>query len=400
MPPNHCALCDETITPDNDSREHIIPQAIGGRKAIRGFLCRGCNSTSGSSWDAALVKQLAAWGLLFGVPSVPPQTLQTLYGDPVKIHVEGYQTPEVPSVTRTKQGYRISAPSDKQFRQIVEGLIDKHPEQPWDLNQSLVEAKRTNSFNDMWKIPTGIDDAQAGRSIVKSALALAVHVGIAPSDCELACEYLRQDNREPCFDHYYGPDIVVNRTIDIPLHCVYIRGNPTENTLTAYIELFGVYRLVACLSRKYAGPKLMQTHAVNPVPGQKVEVEIRWHHELENPLSPVTNEILRQYIGEVMAPMLTAAQIAWHERSIDYGAKRAVRNAQRKFGKKEGDSLTAAEYRQIDQYMMQELLPLVSSWLNIQDPNTVKGIIQVGNDPKFDPRSFLESYYSYKQSLQ
>ena len=30
-----CALCDETITSQNDTKEHLIPNAIGGRKKIK-----------------------------------------------------------------------------------------------------------------------------------------------------------------------------------------------------------------------------------------------------------------------------------------------------------------------------------------------------------------------------
>ena len=38
-----CVLCESQITDGNDSRKHLIPNAIGGRRKVRGFLCNICN---------------------------------------------------------------------------------------------------------------------------------------------------------------------------------------------------------------------------------------------------------------------------------------------------------------------------------------------------------------------
>ena len=47
-----CALCDAEITNANDSQEHIILNAIGGTRKVRGVYCVRCNSDSGSKWDS------------------------------------------------------------------------------------------------------------------------------------------------------------------------------------------------------------------------------------------------------------------------------------------------------------------------------------------------------------
>ena len=54
----NCWLCSVVITPENDSNEHVIPQAIGGRKTVNGFICKCCNSETGHAWDAGLMKFL------------------------------------------------------------------------------------------------------------------------------------------------------------------------------------------------------------------------------------------------------------------------------------------------------------------------------------------------------
>lgn len=398
MSTNHCTLCDEIITPDTDSREHVIPQAIGGGNfSVSGFLCSACNNKTGNEWDAVLAKQLAPWCLWFDVKrsrgSAQPQVFETLYGGPVKVYAKGFQIQTTSSVEKTEQGYHIQAPNLKVARQLLEGLKAKHPEQSWDVERWLADANRSTPFNDLWEIPLEIGGPQAGRSIVKSALALAFHAGIAPGDCEAACAYLRHEDGKPCFDYYYLPDIIENRDTGTPIHCVHVRANPTCQTLMAYIELFGLYRMVACLSRKYTGPELTKTFAINPVTGDGVQLEINWHEDLEHPLPQPTRKVWLQYIEEVWTPIFDAAQEAWDRRAMSYEIARAVKIAARNSGKKEGDPMTLDEWMQIAKDTVHQLDPWLVGWFQKRNSNTLKGIIQIGDDPQFDPRAFLESYY-------
>ncbi|MFZ2452159.1 MAG: HNH endonuclease [Methylovulum miyakonense] len=62
-----CALCDCEITNDTDSKEHVIPQSIGGRLVVKGFICKVCNNTKGDSWDAELARLLNFFSLFLGI---------------------------------------------------------------------------------------------------------------------------------------------------------------------------------------------------------------------------------------------------------------------------------------------------------------------------------------------
>ena len=53
-----CVLCNIEITKANDSQEHIILNAIGGTRKVRGVYCVRCNSDSGSKWDPEAIRQL------------------------------------------------------------------------------------------------------------------------------------------------------------------------------------------------------------------------------------------------------------------------------------------------------------------------------------------------------
>ena len=53
-----CALCGTSFLDESASTEHVFPNAIGGRKKVRNFLCAACNSRTGHEWGNELVEQL------------------------------------------------------------------------------------------------------------------------------------------------------------------------------------------------------------------------------------------------------------------------------------------------------------------------------------------------------
>ena len=53
-----CYICCEELTKDNDSVEHIIPNAIGGKLKSKELICKKCNSKLGYSMDNELAEQL------------------------------------------------------------------------------------------------------------------------------------------------------------------------------------------------------------------------------------------------------------------------------------------------------------------------------------------------------
>jgi hypothetical protein len=88
-----CALCERLITSENNSKEHLIPNAIGGRKKVSGFICQKCNSEKGKDWDADLALQLNSLSVFFGISrergEAPPQTVETTKGEKLQLNVDG-----------------------------------------------------------------------------------------------------------------------------------------------------------------------------------------------------------------------------------------------------------------------------------------------------------------------
>ena len=277
---NICWLCERPITGNRTAKEHIIPNAIGGRRTLEGFLCSTCNRSTGEKWDAELAKQLNYFGLLFetrrqrGV--VPSMKTNTATGGLVEILPGNMPVIGKPTcrVTSDRKGVHveIKARTKREVRKMIEGLRRKYPQ--IDIDKSLEAIQESETFS---SVPSGITfyvgGPNAERSIVKSAVALACEAGLRPGDCDLAMEYLRNEDveyEEDGFWDYYQKDLVKNREIGLPLHCVYVTARRSRGLLLAYLEYYGWVRRVLCLSRRYSGKPISRMYSINPVNGKEL----------------------------------------------------------------------------------------------------------------------------------
>lgn len=97
-----CAICNTTISIENDSKEHVIPRAIGGYLKVKGFICKSCNNDAGRTWDAELASQLLPLSHLFGVSRqggdpLPDLPIITSSGEKLIMKPDGGFSPNKPS---------------------------------------------------------------------------------------------------------------------------------------------------------------------------------------------------------------------------------------------------------------------------------------------------------------
>ncbi|MGL3709412.1 HNH endonuclease [Leptospirillum ferriphilum] len=131
----YCALCFGKITNKNRSKEHLFPNAIGGRLKIPDFICNNCNKISGSKWDKSLTDQLNIFSVFFGISrergSPPPETVETTTGEKLLLHSKGGFSPTKPTLSenKTEQGtqIQIKARTQHEARNMLLGLKRKYP---------------------------------------------------------------------------------------------------------------------------------------------------------------------------------------------------------------------------------------------------------------------------------
>ena len=342
-----CALCNEPLVGGNASKEHVIPNALGGRKTVENFICAKCNSKTGADWDNALIRQLGPLCTMLNIRRDrgrnQPMKVETLSGKALRIHPDGTMEIAKPTFERHERDgrteVRMSAGTTKEIREMVSGLAGKNPE--IDIEEVMRNAPVKREYSrEPFAIslePGGID---AGRSIVKSCLAMACDQGLTVRDCGEAARFLPK-GRDPCFGYHCGPDLVRNRPEGTFFHCVHVCGDPERGRLLGYVEYFGWLRFLVCLSRNYGGGAFSRGYAIDPVSGKDLDLTV----DLALETADVT-EIFEQrkvdFSGHERS--LNALVGAWKEmdrnrarhRAVDF----AVKSAGDDCGIKEGDVLS------------------------------------------------------------
>lgn len=257
-----CALCPDTLSAKNKTKEHIIPNAIGGRKKTTGFICNNCNNKLGGDWDSDLAKQLNWFCLAVGINrergESPKQIVQTIEGEMYWMLKDGSFTPEKSSYSEEDLGGKIkidlTAKTIEEAKQRLKGISRKYPK--FDVKTALSELELTTNYLDSpLHVRLSLGGPNAGRSLVKTAYAFASECGVSHAQCEKALEYLLNPKAEAIpFGLAYLSDLVDGRPKDRIFHCVSLHGDPKKMRLWSYIEYFGIFRIVVLLSERYAGP--------------------------------------------------------------------------------------------------------------------------------------------------
>lgn len=327
-----CCFCDVEISPSNDSGEHIIPNAIGGRKKIRGFICKKCNSTTGSLWDIDLSSQFGWFSLIFRIKrqrgNVQPVDVTTCDGRNLKMQADGSFILAAPFygeiIDGDKVQIRIQAQNVRQARKMMEGVKKKFPKA--DLDEILANMEdRMMPLDSLVKLSFTFGGANYGRSVVKTALALAFANGIVLSKASLSLKYLLEGVPEgdAPYGLFYSRDLVENRDRTKIFHCVALKGDPARKTLIAYVEYFSFVRYIVLLSNTYEGKEISSYYAVDPIAGKEVPLQVSLNltdKELVEILAGIYDE--DAYIQEVR-PVLDLALKCNHM----YGRKQATLDA-------------------------------------------------------------------------
>jgi hypothetical protein len=362
---NACVVCNEPITEDNDSKEHVITEAIGGRLQTKGFICRECNNKAGRTWDAKLASQLHPLSLMFDIlrqrGSTPSLPIVTTAGEKLTIMPGGGFTPTAPSFSEepTSSGAKIqiSARSMKEAKIMLAGLQRKYPS--INVDQLLTDAQIVDEY------PKGMVHHQfefggevSGRSIVKSALAMAHISGIPASACGDALSYLRDMSAKPCFGYYYSEDLVIERPREVPLHCVAVSADPDTGLILGYAEYFGVQRVVICLGRNYTGERLSGNYAIDPRSAERINMSVRLDFQ-ETDIEDIYSYkmIPDGAIAAAFANVVPANMERQFEAERNRVAKAAVEYAFENCGAKSGEILREEQLRKLSGLIAEKMTP-------------------------------------------
>ena len=171
-----------------------------------------------------------------------------------------------------KTTVKIHARTMRELKRRLSELKKKHPQ--IDVDEVMKQAEPVQEYSEEpFAISLSVGGVVAGRSIVKSCLAMIYDAGLTTDQCEEAKHYLLNGGK-PCFGFYTKRDLVRNRPEKTFFHCVHVRGDPEKRQILAYVEYFGCLRFVAWLSRNYGGCAFSHCYAVDPVSGKELHLDI------------------------------------------------------------------------------------------------------------------------------
>jgi hypothetical protein len=249
--------------------------------------------------------------------------------------------------------------STREARQLLQGLKRNNPD--IDVEAQLAKVKVERSYpRGAVQFELGFGGELAGRSLVKSVLALAHWAGIPIDVCGDALGYLRMADGLPCFGYYFVDDLIVGRPDATPLHCIAIEANPATSLILGYAEYFGIHRAVACLGRGYSGEAVKRVYALDPRTGAELDLSVRLD------FSPTDIEAVYDYkmddvdgrqaaFGAVFGPALAAR----HQAEWARVSKEAFDFAWENCGAVEDEMLTSEHRRTIARLYAERVVPFI-----------------------------------------
>jgi len=370
---NKCFVCSTEITVNNDSVEHIIPNSIGGKQVIKGFLCRKCNSCTGDSWDVELSKQLNLFSLLLGGINrdrgvTPAENFKTITGKEIKLASEGVMSIARPQFLTEevdgKMHFSFSAGNLHQAQQFVKDMCKKHPSLNQDELMANLKLNKSYLNGDALVFDPKFGGDKSGRSLVKTLLAFSAKLGIDSAMCNKAIDYLLNDG-EPSYGYYYGDDLITDRKFDKPAHCLAIHADPKSGYVIGYLEYFGVWRVLSLLSDCYQGDEIKESYFIYPENSEIGCFDFNLPFDIDVIRASYNYEIYEEKIlHSAFSFFLNYCQKKDKEREQERAISDAWKEALNKTGINEGDEPTHEQSLKFAKALTDSLMPFLLSQLH------------------------------------
>lgn len=270
-----CVFCKVELTAENSAKEHIIPNAIGGRLKSSNLDCLKCNSEFGEDCDSALAKDMNPLVTILGIERErgEAQPIEGLMqGKKVRLDAEGKPEMakpehEVKIDGKTTQ-IKVKARSMAEARRIIEGLARKYP---IDVDAAMKSARTMEEY---LPEPIQFSFAHGGndtfRAVAKIAYLFLKHklpaLAIERETDLIESIKGTRENRSVTF---LSGDRIVDPTPNQVLHSLVIKSYPAERLLVAYVELFGVFTFVVLLSED-CGQDIFEHYVFDLIERQEV----------------------------------------------------------------------------------------------------------------------------------
>lgn len=304
-----CYLCGSLFTEDNNSIEHILLNAIGGKLKSKNLLCKNCNSNFGSDSDKILANELAFLSSFLEVKRNKGKNQDIKHGKTISGlsynlldgHKPQISKPIITEPTRENPFINIQARDESEAIQILEGLKRKYP----DLDITNAKDKLVVEeyyLQEPLNFNFGVGSDGTFKSLTKSAVNYYIFTQKDTKPVKHLFEYLKGNEKIKVAKHFLSIDIRENDSSEV-FHLIHLESN--QNFLYCYIELFSAYSFIVLLSSKYSDRPINSTYCYDLINNIKVEKHMclnlsKDHFDFNSILTTTDVEILQKRLNRIM----------------------------------------------------------------------------------------------------
>lgn len=292
-----CYVCDTKITNENETDEHIIINAAGGRLKSKKLICSSCNSDFGEDIDSVLAKQLnnLANMLMVKRHRGEPQPIvgeKQSTGEKYILEVGGKPKLTKPTVDKTVEGNKtnisITARSEKELRQILTGIAKKNP--TFDVEEAMKSAQwREEHFDEALHFQNVIGGNEVFRAVCKCATNFFIYNNGEASEIKHLIPYIKgEEEKEVVWMHYQ--DGLYELNPDESSHILHLVGNKEQGVLYCYVDYFNTYKYLVLLNENYEGIDIKETYFFDLINITPIEREVNLDYDKTTLLNFFTNK--------------------------------------------------------------------------------------------------------------
>lgn len=293
-----CYLCNEELSGDNITNEHIIPESIGGSITSNKLICSVCNKTTGHLFDAEFAKLGGFLAIQYKINLSKSKFQATEVGTGARLKItSGFKVSRLePVINKSNNPVWVQHPDKKraieELRRIVKELNDP------DFEVKNIYFETIKSEEDK-KIDFIYDrDIEPGlllRSVCKTVINFYLFRSGNPEDCSPLINYLKQ---ETGVNHCWFLDLNISKThfTESINHILLVRGERKNKMLYAYFEMFGETGFLVLINGQYKGSDLNLDYTYDP--RRKTEIAHTYEFKLK------TSEIIDYLIAKPDTAML------------------------------------------------------------------------------------------------
>lgn len=267
-----CYVCDELLTKENETSEHIILNAIGGKLKSKRLICRTCNSKFGSNIDDELAEQLSTFSTLLNVKrdNGKPRNIKGDYkGTEIYIEPSGKMKRAKPKIDIEGNKYHITTSTISEARSVMNGLKRKYPK--LDVETEISKAKIDEVYLPEIKVNFSIGGENTFRSICKAAINYYMLCGGDGSLIKHLIPYIEGHSENKNVYYFYPQNEVFYKGEEEIFHSLILIGEPSNNKLFVYIEYFNEIKFIVMLNENYEGPSIYNSYHYDVVSNKEVD---------------------------------------------------------------------------------------------------------------------------------